>query len=287
MVSSGRSLPILEAKQSSSIELPVLGNWADQMETESFSSLVFGAVSGGAWETIISCQRFSNVFGSITYVVLKSASVWQYVVIYFEKLDSTMFALNHWSVLMGKDSVRILSLVNQNETILSCNRFKTKLVNLPPGCIAFEISNIISQVSGQTCFIPWSPNSGCHFHFAIVTFGSQADLDLTVAKTDTLRKCYCEVVSSPSLKTPKVFKPCFVGFLSYTKASALVMSKFSSLVASVSSVAIINSVVEFRLDSLEKQISDLAALVKSIVEPVGSLVALVSYLLNDNAVKAV
>ncbi|KAG9288190.1 hypothetical protein G9A89_020496 [Geosiphon pyriformis] len=60
MVSSGRSLLVLEAKQSPLVGSPVLGNWTDQMKTESSPPLVFGAPSGGAWKTITSCQRFAE-----------------------------------------------------------------------------------------------------------------------------------------------------------------------------------------------------------------------------------
>ncbi|KAG9290013.1 hypothetical protein G9A89_010319 [Geosiphon pyriformis] len=265
VMSSGRSLLVLEAKQSSSVGLPVLGNWADQMETNSSSLLVSGATSGGAWETITSHQRFAgwvastlvsgttfkiklayvktvfqsvhsflnaksvlkdnvklfcvefasqqsleavflveltssvclttfkiakslvvsesgsfpaavvlhdvslgvsaidvklafSVFGSVTCVVLKPAGVWQYVMVHFEKLDSAVSALKYWSVLIGKDSIRILSLVNQNKTILFRDKFKAKLVNLFPGCTTFEISNMISQIGSQTCFIPLKNN---------------------------------------------------------------------------------------------------------------------------------
>ncbi|KAG9307394.1 hypothetical protein G9A89_017223 [Geosiphon pyriformis] len=111
-----------------------------------------------------------GTFRSVTCVVLKPAGIWQYVVIYFEKLDSTVSALNHWSVLVSKDSVRILSLA--------------KLVNLLPGCTVFKISDIISQVGGWTCFIPRSSDSGHHSQFALVKFGSQVDLDSAVVKTD-------------------------------------------------------------------------------------------------------
>ncbi|KAG9305923.1 hypothetical protein G9A89_016576 [Geosiphon pyriformis] len=85
-----------------------------------------------------------SVFGSVTYVVLKSVSIWQYVVVYFEKLDSVMSVLNHWSVLIDKNSVRILLLMNQNETILSRDKFKAKLINLLSKYTAFEISDMIS-----------------------------------------------------------------------------------------------------------------------------------------------
>ncbi|KAG9295583.1 hypothetical protein G9A89_003886 [Geosiphon pyriformis] len=251
-----------------------------------------------------------SVFGSVTCVVLKPAGIWQYVVVYFEKLDSAVSALKHWSVLVGKDSIRILPLVNQNKTILSHDKFKTKLVNFFPGCTAFEISDMISQIGGQTCFILCSPDSGRHFWFALVIFDSQGNLDSAVVKTNTLRKCRiwwetpgcrccfrcqemghlaadCKISPPSTFKVPKVFKSRFVGSASYAKtAASFGLSEFPSLVAS-SAASAADPVVSFRLDSLKKQISDLAALVKSIVESVGSLVALVSRLLDDNAIKAV
>ncbi|KAG9290296.1 hypothetical protein G9A89_022272 [Geosiphon pyriformis] len=380
VMSSGRSLPVLETKQSSSVGSPVLGNWADQMETDSSPLLVSGATFGGPWETITSRQRFAgwvastlvpgatfkiklahiktvfqsvhgflgaksiskdnvklfcvdsvylatlkiakslvvsesgsssaavalrdvplgvfaadvklalNVFGGVTRVVLKPAGIWQYVVVYFEKLDSVVSALKHWSVLIGKNSA--------------------KLVNLPPGCTTFEISDMISQIGGQTCFIPHSPNSGHCFQYALVTFDSQGDLDSAVVKTGTLKKCHiwwetsgcwrcfrcqkmghlamnCKISPPPTPKVPKVFKSCFVSSALYAKTAALSgLSEFPPLVAPLA-VSVADSAVGSRLNSLEKQISDLAALVKSIVEPVSSLVVLVSHLLDDNAIKAV
>ncbi|KAG9298352.1 hypothetical protein G9A89_002840, partial [Geosiphon pyriformis] len=391
----GRSSPVLEAKQSPSVGSSVLGNWADQMETDLSPSLVSGATFGGAWETITSRQRFAkwvastlvpgatfktklahvktvfqfvhgflgakfvskdnslkavflveltssslvvsefgsssaavvlrdvplgvsaadiklalSVFSSVARIVLKPAGIWQYVVVYFEKLDSAVSALKLWSVLVGKDSVRILPLINQNETILSRDKFKTKLVNLSPGCTAFKISDMISQIGGRTCFIPRSPDSGHRFRFALVTFGSQGDLNSAVVKTGTLRKCCiwwetpgcrhcfrcqemghlaidCKISPPPTPKVLKVFKSHFVGSASYAKTAAPSgLSEFPPLVAPLAA-SVVDPAVGSRLDSLEKQISDLAALVKSIVEPVGFLVALVSRLLDDNVTKAV
>ncbi|KAG9295206.1 hypothetical protein G9A89_006187 [Geosiphon pyriformis] len=349
VVSSGRSSPVLKAKQSPSGGSSVLGNWADQMETESSLPLVSGATSGSAWETITNHQRFAgtwffgckvmsleaaflveltssvhlatfkiakslvisesgspftavmlhdvlldvfaaniktalSVFGSVTHVVLKSAGVWQYMMIYFEKLDSAVSALNHWSVLVSKDSIRILPLVNQNETILSHDKFKTKLVNLFSGCTAFKISDIISQVV-----------SGYQSWFALITFGSQAYLDSAIVKTSTLRKCHiwwktpgcwccfkCQEmshlaadckISPPFLpKLPKVFTLCFVGPKSYTKASvSLSSSGFPPLLLFVSSSVVVG-------DSL------LSVLVEFIVKPIGFLVAIFEQFINDNLV---
>ncbi|KAG9297236.1 hypothetical protein G9A89_015487 [Geosiphon pyriformis] len=48
VVFSGRLLPVLEAKQFSSVGSPVLENWANQMETELSPSLVSNTTSDGA-----------------------------------------------------------------------------------------------------------------------------------------------------------------------------------------------------------------------------------------------
>ncbi|KAG9292068.1 hypothetical protein G9A89_017968 [Geosiphon pyriformis] len=88
-------------------------------------------------------------------------------------------------------------------------------------------------------------------------------MDLAVAKTEIGHLAVdCKVALSPFLKTSKT-------------SNLPVMSEFSLLVASIPPVAIVNPAVGSRLDSLEKQISNLAALVKFIVEPIGSLVVLV------------
>ncbi|KAG9300711.1 hypothetical protein G9A89_023509 [Geosiphon pyriformis] len=402
VMSSGRSLPVLEAKQSPPVESLVLGNWANQMETDSSPSLVSGAISGGAWETITSHQRFAgwmvstlvlgvtfkiklayvktvfqsvhgflgaksvskdnmklfcvefasqqsleavflveltssvylttlkiakslvvsesgsssaavvlhdvllgvsaadvklalSVFGSVTRVILKSAGIWQYVVVYFEKLNSAVSVLKHWLVLIDKNSVRILPLVNQNETILSCDKFKAKLVNLSPGCTTFKISNMISQIGGQTCFIPHSPVSD--------------DLDSAVAKTGTLKKCHiwwetpgcwhcfrcqemdylavdCKIFPPFILKVPKIFKSHFMGGVSYVKASvSLDSSEFSLLVAFTSfSMVVDDSLVSFQLASLESDLVKLSTLVESIVKPVGSLIKLFKQFINGDLV---
>ncbi|KAG9284806.1 hypothetical protein G9A89_003729 [Geosiphon pyriformis] len=81
-----------------------------------------------------------GVFGVVTSVKLKSAGLWQYTVIHFKDTFSTAAVLTHWSVLVRKDSIRILSVVNQNDVISSKDAFKAKLVNLLFGCTAFEIS---------------------------------------------------------------------------------------------------------------------------------------------------
>ncbi|KAG9297824.1 hypothetical protein G9A89_000129 [Geosiphon pyriformis] len=143
IVSSGRLLLVLETKQSPPVGSSVFKNWADQIETESSPSLVFGAtfaaflveLTSSVHLTTLKIAKFLvvsefgslsaavtlcdvslgvsavdiktalSVFGVITHVVLKSASIWQYVVIYFENLIAATSVFNYWSVLVDKNSV--------------------------------------------------------------------------------------------------------------------------------------------------------------------------------------
>ncbi|KAG9306095.1 hypothetical protein G9A89_015999 [Geosiphon pyriformis] len=80
-----------------------------------------------------------GIFGVVTSVKLKSTDLWQYVVVHFKDTSSAAAAFTHWSVLVRKDSIRILLVVNQNNVISLRDAFKAKLVNLPFGYTAFEI----------------------------------------------------------------------------------------------------------------------------------------------------
>ncbi|KAG9307280.1 hypothetical protein G9A89_017108 [Geosiphon pyriformis] len=326
MVSSGRLLSVLEAKQSPLIRSSVLENWANQMETKSSSSLVFGATSNMPGATFkiklayvkavfqlihgfldaklvlkdnvkLFCMEFASqvfleavflveltssvhlttlkiakflvvsessffsavvvlcdvllgvsaadiktalsVFGSVICVVLKPIGVWQYVV----------------SVLVDKNSIRILPLMNQNETILSHNKFKAKLVNLSSGCTALK-------------------SSGCWSQFALIIF-----------ETPNCRHCFrcqemghlaanCKIFLSSPSKLSKVFTLCFVGPKSYAKIFAfLSSSEFPPLLPLVSSPVAVS-------DSL------LSVLVKSIVKSIGSLVATFKQFINGDLVSS-
>ncbi|KAG9304726.1 hypothetical protein G9A89_003900 [Geosiphon pyriformis] len=181
------------------------------------------------------------------------AQVWlNDITVYFKKLDSAVSALNHWLVLVGKDSVRILFLVNQNETILFHNKFKAKL-------------------------------SGHCFWFALITFGSQADLDSAIL--GHLAVDY-KVSLLPPSKFPKMFTSYFVGLRSYAKASApLDSSGFPFLLPLVSSPAVVDNLLVLScLSFLESDLTKLFALVESIVKSIGSLVTTFEQFINGNLV---
>ncbi|KAG9305288.1 hypothetical protein G9A89_007783 [Geosiphon pyriformis] len=224
-----------------------------------------------------------GVFGEVSHIVLKPVGVWQYVVIYFKKLNTAAFVFTYWSILVSKNSVHILPFINQNKTILFCDQFKAKLVNLPPGCTAFKINLDLAVVKTsmlRKCHIWWETPGNWH------CFRCQETGHLAVN---------CKMSLPFSSKTLRVFNAHFVGNVSYVKASApLAVSGFPPLVASVLlalslavsfAVSVVNSTVKLRLDSMENQILDLSILVKFVIEPIGSLVVLVTTLLNNNAAK--
>ncbi|KAG9298721.1 hypothetical protein G9A89_012789 [Geosiphon pyriformis] len=98
-----------------------------------------------------------GIFGVVSSVKLKPAGLWEYAVVNFEDIFSAAAALSNWFVLVRKNSVRIFLIVNQKEVIFSKDAFKAKLVNFLFGCTVFEISDLVSQVDGHTCFISHSP----------------------------------------------------------------------------------------------------------------------------------
>ncbi|KAG9284499.1 hypothetical protein G9A89_014103 [Geosiphon pyriformis] len=256
-----------------------------------------------------------NNFGVVTSVKLKPVGLWQYAVVHFKDTFFAATALFHWSVLVKKDSVRILLITNQKEIIFSRDIFKAKLVNLPFGYTAFEISNLVSQVGGHICFILHFPNSYRCQQFAVVIFDSLESLNIAVSKTETLG-CHCcyrcqgldhlalECKMSLSLPPkvpfnffggPKVFKSLFAGSKSYAKAAAIMVPPIAAaadinldlgsslptttLMLSVA-FSVINNAVKARLASLESHLGELSLLIKFLVEPVGALVVLVTKLLS-------
>ncbi|KAG9290486.1 hypothetical protein G9A89_002461 [Geosiphon pyriformis] len=98
----------------------------------------------------------------------------------------------------------------------------------------------------------------------------------------------CKVSLPPPPKAPKVFKTHFVDDVSYAKASAsLDSSEFLLLVASIfPSMVVGDSLVSFRLVSLESDLVKLSTLIESIVKPVGSLVKLFEQFINGDLVSS-
>ncbi|KAG9284787.1 hypothetical protein G9A89_003710 [Geosiphon pyriformis] len=173
--------------------------------------------------------------------------------------SSAAAALSNWSVLIRKDSIRILPITNQKEVISSRDAFKAKLVNLLFGCTVFEIN--LDHLAVNCKKLPFLPPK-----LLFNTFGG-----------------------------PKNFKPLFVESKFYAKTAAFVVPPGTAVVnmnldldgppktttpmlSAVPSVP--NSAVKFRLASLKSHLSELSVLIKFLVKSVGALVVLVTKLLS-------
>ncbi|KAG9292821.1 hypothetical protein G9A89_006382 [Geosiphon pyriformis] len=288
VVSFSKSLPVLEAKQSSSVKSPVLRNWVNQIETELFPLLVFGTTFDGTWKTITSCQKFAGwvtstlvlgatfkiklayvkaVFQSVhgflgvNSVHLATLKIAKFLVIFESGSPFTAVVLH--DVLLNMFTIDIKMTLSVFVSIIC--------VVLKPAGIWQYVVNPLSGKSNKTIL---SHNkfktklSGHYFQFALVTFDSQADLDSTIVKTN------CKISLSPPLKFSKVFTPHFVGSKSYAKTSASLNSpEFPLLLPFVSSPVIFKS-----------DLTKLSALVKSIVKSIGSLVTTFEQFINNNLV---
>ncbi|KAG9297945.1 hypothetical protein G9A89_018773 [Geosiphon pyriformis] len=273
VVFSSRSLPIPVSKQS--IISDNFKDLTDQIEIESTAPPPISGAANVALHDVplgISSNDIKSafgIFGVVTFVKLKSAGLWQYAVVHFKDTSSAAAAFTHWSVLIRKDSVRILPVVNQNDVISLRDTFKTKLVNLSFGCTVFEIKT-----------------PGCCYRCQ----------DLTHLAVDYKRSpLLSPKLSSNTSNGPRVFKLSFAGLKFYAKAAVFVVPLVTAtadmnldlggppktttpMLPVVSSAP--NIAVESRLASLESHLSELFVLIKFLVKLVGALVVLVTKLLS-------
>ncbi|KAG9284784.1 hypothetical protein G9A89_003707 [Geosiphon pyriformis] len=240
-----------------------------------------------------------GIFGVIISVKLKPAGLWQYAVVNFKDISSAAVALSNWSVLVKNDSVRILLITNQKEVIsqvgdhtcfiprssefYQCQCFTVVIFD------SLEFLNVTVSKTGIlcSCCIWWETPGCCHCYRC-------QDLNYLAVDCKKLPSLPLKLLSN-IFGGPKNFKSSFVGSKSYAKAAAFVVPSAAvaadmdldfggppktatSMLPAVPSVS--NSAVESRLASLKFHLSELSVLIKSLVEPVSALVALVTKLLS-------
>ncbi|KAG9303078.1 hypothetical protein G9A89_005036 [Geosiphon pyriformis] len=208
-----------------------------------------------------------GIFGVVTSVKLKSAGLWQYSVVNFKDTSSAVAAFFNWSVLVRKDSVRILPIANQKEIISSKNAFKAKLVNLSFGCTVFEISDLLLHLVGNSWVLSLlqklpllSPK------LSFNTFDDSSNIKLSFVESKSYAKTAAFVVFPGAAAANMNLD---LGGSPKTVTSMLSAVFFAP-----------NFAVESRLASLKSYFSELSVLIKSLVELVSVLVALVTKLLS-------
>ncbi|KAG9306107.1 hypothetical protein G9A89_016011 [Geosiphon pyriformis] len=298
-----------EAKQS--ITLDDLKDWANQIKMESTALLpVSSTADGSAWENLLPgciglksvsqdaiklfCMKFASqksLNGAIKVAIGEEVFLITLKIVWSSGVASVSFpplsvalcdvflgdnikaalgifdissaaeTLKHWSVLVIKDSVRIFSVVNQREVIASRDVFKVKLVNLSFGCTAFKISNLVSQTMLCQKLVPYVIAVSCKKLLNAVTATG-------VKSSFTGAKSYVKAVA-------------FVVPLAAAGINLVLDSTPKVVIPMVSDIfLVLITVVESRLVFMKSHLNELALLVKFIIEPVGSLVVLVTKLLS-------
>ncbi|KAG9299683.1 hypothetical protein G9A89_006399 [Geosiphon pyriformis] len=189
----------------------------------------------------------------------------QYAVVNFKNTSSAATVFFYWSVLVRKNSVRILFIANQKEVIFLRDIFKAKL--LMAVHVSFSAPLISINVNALLCLD----------HLAV--------------------DCKVLLLLSPklffnSVSSSNIFKSFFVGAKSYAKAVTFVVPSVAAAAntdlafgAPSKGVVPLLPVVSSGSD-VAVNANELSLLIKSIVEPVGFLVVLVTKLLSTPPVMA-
>ncbi|KAG9299985.1 hypothetical protein G9A89_009713 [Geosiphon pyriformis] len=264
VVSSGKSSPVLEAKQSSPVGCQRFAEWV-------VSTLVPSATF--KIKLVHVKTVFQSVHGFLDAKSVSKDNVKLFCVKFASQQSLEAVFLVEFTSFVCLATLKIAKSLVVSES----GSFPAAVVlcDIPLSVSAANVKLALS-VFGSVTRVVLKPAGIWQY---VVVYFKKLDFAVSVLK-------HCQDWYSKEMPY-LIFKSHFVGSASYVKTAAPSgFSEFPSLVA-LSAASAADPVVGSRLDSLEKQISDLAALVKSIVEPVGSLVALVFHLLNDNAVKAV
>src|SRR5437763_2147291 len=81
-----------------------------------------------------------------------------------------------WAFAIGKHSYRFVPADISNEDYLNRFQYRTKLTNLPEGSTAFNVEEILLNVSAKTCFIPKKRDGSYQRErFAFVDFATNDD----------------------------------------------------------------------------------------------------------------
>ncbi|KAG9293619.1 hypothetical protein G9A89_005622 [Geosiphon pyriformis] len=128
------------------------------------------------WEVIIkeipvdllklAVELVFSKFGKIISIRIQLIGLWQKALIEFESSEVASLVASKWSVLVGKDSVRVALAVNNKQ-------MWALLYTLLVGTSAHDLSDLLVSYGGKTCFIGCNPGSYVHNRCAIICFKNE------------------------------------------------------------------------------------------------------------------
>jgi RNA recognition motif-containing protein len=119
-------------------------------------------------------------FGTIERITWSLVGLWEKATITYQQQQDYDKAKTNWSILIGKDSTRIVPATNTAQHLQERSKFTLKLTNLPAGTTAFDLQEYIQDLKGKTCKIPRIQSSYQRQRIAYVEFETQEDLEVAL-----------------------------------------------------------------------------------------------------------
>ncbi|KAG9287392.1 hypothetical protein G9A89_023764 [Geosiphon pyriformis] len=112
-------------------------------------------------------------FGKIVSIKVQLIGLWQKALVEYESSEMADLVAARWSMLMGKDSVRVAKANIDKQTWVSRDQHRALLYTLPVGTNAHDLSNLLESYGGKTCYISRNPSSYVHDRCAVICFGDE------------------------------------------------------------------------------------------------------------------
>ncbi|KAG9290133.1 hypothetical protein G9A89_010439 [Geosiphon pyriformis] len=128
------------------------------------------------WEVIVkeipvdlpksAIEAVFSKFGKIVSIKVQLIGLWQKALVEYELSEMADLVAARWSVLMGKDSVRVAKANIDKQTW-------ALLYTLPVGTNAHDLSSLLESYGGKTCYIGRNPSLYVHDRCAVICFGDE------------------------------------------------------------------------------------------------------------------
>ncbi|KAG9293349.1 hypothetical protein G9A89_007595 [Geosiphon pyriformis] len=136
------------------------------------------------WEVIVkeipvdlsksAIEAVFSKFGKIVSIKVQLIGLWQKALVEYESSEMADLVAARWSVLMGKDSVRVAKANIDKQMWVSRDQHQALLYTLPVGTNAHDLSSLLESYGGKTCYIGRNPSLYVHDRCAVICFGDEA-----------------------------------------------------------------------------------------------------------------
>ncbi|KAG9293147.1 hypothetical protein G9A89_010484 [Geosiphon pyriformis] len=125
-----------------------------------------------AKKMVISEKILVNI--DVISIRMQLIRLWQKALVEFESIDMASLVASKWLVLVDKDSVCVVLVLNDKESWLIRDHYWALLYTLPVGTTAYDLLDLVNSYSEKTCFIGYNPDSYVRDRCVVVCFNNKA-----------------------------------------------------------------------------------------------------------------